>query len=116
MKTLRRETDLWVIRGTLRGDDVSIVVEAPLRSEAECIGLKKGIDVVFIDVASRSDIATARAQGLLWGYTPQPRLMALGRPVSHREAACLVLCGWAVVVLNLHVNHVPLGLLPGSWF
>lgn len=45
----------------------------------------------------------------------RPTLRCFGQPVSRNEAACLVLCGWAVVVLNLHASGVPLYLLPPQW-
>lgn len=113
MNKIRRNAEMWVIRGTLRGEDVTIVVEAASRAEAECIGLKKGIDAVIIDLATRSEIATARANKLLWRCSREPRLTVFGRPVTHNQAGMLVILGWAVVLLNLHANHVPLSLVPG---
>lgn len=44
-----------------------------------------------------------------------PNLRCLGRPVSRNQAGALVLCGWAVVILNLHIAGVQLSLIPPGW-
>jgi hypothetical protein len=112
MRFTRRIPDYWVVRGTLRGDDVSLVVEAPTRAEAEYFALKKGVDVVIIDIATKHDVKQAKAARMLWSYTPPRRMTCFGVPVSARQAECLVLLGWAVVVLNLRLAEVPLYLIP----
>jgi hypothetical protein len=98
----------WTVRGVSRGDDVCLVIEAPSATAAECFATKRGIEVVVVADATVDDTAQAKLAGRLWRYTPQARLKCFGRPVGHLQAACLVLCGLATVVLNLRANHVPL--------
>jgi hypothetical protein len=68
------------------------------------------VDVVFVTEASRADVTWARNAGRFWRYTPEPRLKVLGRPVGPRQAACLVLCGLATVLLDLRAHRVPVRL------
>ncbi len=112
MRWIRRQPDFWVVRGTLGGEDVTLVVEAPTRAEAEYFGLKRGVDVVIVDIAEPADVAEARRQKMLWRYTPERRMTCFGRPITQRQCECLVLLGWAVVVLNLRLADVPLYLIP----
>jgi hypothetical protein len=100
----------WTVRGVSRGEDVCLVVEAASRTAAECFATKRGVEVVFVTEASRADVTWARTAGRFWRYTPEPRLKVLGRPVGHRQAACLVLCGLATVLLDLRAHRVPLRL------
>jgi len=98
----------WTVRGVSRGEDVCLVVEATSKTAAECFATKRGVDVVFVTEASRADVTWARNAGRFWRYTPEPRLKVLGRPVGHRQAAALVLCGLATVLLDLRAHRVPM--------
>src|SRR5437868_8977635 len=62
----------WVIRWTdaQTDRDRAIVVEADSRAEAEYMGLKRGIPIVLLAHATRSDIAAARRARLLWRFSP----------------------------------------------
>jgi hypothetical protein len=100
----------WTVRGVSRGEDVCLVVEAASKTAAECFATKRGVDVVFVTEANRADVAWARNAGRFWRYTPEPRLKVLGRPVGQRQAACLVLCGLATVLLDLRAHRVPVRL------
>ena len=100
----------WTVRGVSRGEDVCLVIEAASATAAECFATKRGVEVVVVNEASRSEVAAARAAGRFWHYTPEPRLKLLGRPVGHRQAACLVLCGLATVLLDLRAHGVPMRL------
>lgn len=94
---------LWVIRGTDEHtqQDLSVVVEAKTRAEAECFALKRGLPVVFIGPASDIDVETAKEAKLLWAYTPKSRYSCFGQVVSHGQLACLMLCGLATIALHL---------------
>jgi hypothetical protein len=96
----------WVIRWTDRHTeaDKAIVVEAGSRAEAEYMGLKRGIPIVFLGEASRRDVATARKAKLLWRYTPAARYTCLGRPLNRHQIAALILAGVATV--SLHVGPI----------
>lgn len=100
----------WTVRGVSRGEDVCLVVEAASRTAAECFATKRGVDVVFVTEANRADVTWARNAGRFWRYTPEPRLKVLGRPVGHRQAAALVLCGLATVLLDLRAHRIPMRL------
>jgi hypothetical protein len=101
---------LWTVRGLGRGVDVCMVVEAASETEADCFATKRGVEVIVVNPATAPEIAHAKRNGLLWRYTPEPRLKCFGRPVGHLQAASLVICGLATMVLNLHAHHVPLRL------
>jgi hypothetical protein len=100
----------WTVRGVCRGEDVCLVIEAETQVTAECIATKRGVDVVVVTAATPDETATAKLMGRLWRYTPEPRLKCFGRVVGQLQAACLVLCGLATVLLDLRANHVPLRL------
>lgn len=101
---------LWTVRGVNRGEDICLVIEAPTETAADCFASKRGIDVVVLTQATQAEIVAAAESGRLWRYTRDARLKCFGRPVKHVQAACLVLCGLATVVLNLHAYRVPLRL------
>ena len=99
----------WIVRGVNRDEDVTLVVEAISTTSAECFAVKRGIEVVVVTQATPEDILTARQNGKLWRYTPEARLTCLGRPLGKAQAAVLLFCGLATMVLNLRAFHVPLG-------
>lgn len=85
---------LWVVRGTDVDDqDISVVIEAASRAEAEYIALRRGVPVVIIEEATNRDIDEARVSQRLWQYTITPRHTCLGRPVGKFQLACLAICG-----------------------
>lgn len=100
----------WAVRGVSRGEDVCLVIEAPTPVAAECFAIKRGIEVVIVAEATAAEIDAAKLANRLWRYTPELRLRCFGRPVPHLQAACLVLCGLATMVLDLRAHHVPLRL------
>src|SRR5687768_11601793 len=111
----RKKPDpLWTVRGVSRGEDVCLVVEAPTDVTAECFASKRGVEVVVVTEAIAAEVAAAKIVGRLWRYTPEARLRCFGRPVGHLQAATLVLCGLATVLLNLRAQHVPIAL-PVNW-
>jgi hypothetical protein len=115
MTTRKQPDPYWTVRGVSRGQDVCLVIEAATMTVAECFATKRGVDVVFVTEASRGDVAAAKAAGRVWRYTPEARLKCFGRPVGHLQAACLVLCGLATVLLDLKANRVPMKLsVPGQ--
>ncbi len=101
---------LWVVRGMVGKKDASIVVECPTKPEAEAIGWRRGIEVIITGEASKEDIRLARLNGLLYKFTPPPRLSVLGRAVGQNQAVCLALCGIATILLDLRAWHVPVQL------
>src|SRR5215213_7812494 len=100
----------WVIRWTDRhdGQDRAIVVEAESQAEAEYMGLKRGIPIVFLGEASDYDIDVAKKAKLLWKYTRVSPYSCFGRTVSKREIAFLMLAGLATAFLNLKPVILPL--------
>ena len=102
------ELQLWVVRGTLRGQDVSIVLEAGSRQEAEYLGWKRGIPVVIVAEATPHDIRAARESGTLFRFTPHRGTRAFGRPVTNLQKAIFMLCGIAIALLNLRLAELPL--------
>jgi hypothetical protein len=107
----RKDSDpYWTVRGVSRGEDVCLVIEAETAVAAECSATKRGVEVVVVSQATADETATAKLMGRLWRYTPEPKLKCFGRAVGRMQAACLVLCGLATVILDLRANHVPLKL------
>lgn len=102
------DLQLWVVRGTLRGQDVSIVLEASSRQEAEYLGWKRGIPVVIVAEATPHDIRAAREKGTLFRFTPYRGTRAFGRPVTNVQKAIFMLCGIAIALLNLRLVEIPL--------
>ena len=100
----------WTVRGMSAGNDVCLVIEAASAVAAECSAVKRAIDVVFVSASTSAEVTAAKLAGLLWRYTPEPRLKCFGRPVGLPQAACLLLCGLATFLLDLHAHHVPLRL------
>ena len=93
----------WVIRWTdvHSGEDKSIVVEAESQAEAEYMGLKRGIPIVFLGEASSSDVAAAHRAKLLWKYSRVSPYSCFGHPIKTRELVFLMLCGLATAALHL---------------
>jgi hypothetical protein len=87
-----------------------MVIEAATETEAECFAIKRGVEVIVVNPSTAPEIAAAKRSGMLWRYTPEPPLKCFGRPVGHLQAASLVICGLATMVLNLHAHHIPLRL------
>ena len=108
MSRQQQADPLWTVRGVSAGEDVCLVVEAASAVAAECFATKRGVDVVVVTEARNSEIHAAKIAGRFWRYTPEPRLRCFGRPVGLPQAACLVLCGLATLMLNLHAARVPL--------
>ena len=93
----------WVIRWTDRhtNEDKAIVVEAESQAEAEYMGLKRGIPIVFLGEASDADVAAAKKAKLLWKYSRVSPYSCFGRTVSMREVVFLMLAGLATAFLHL---------------
>jgi hypothetical protein len=105
----RKSSDpLWTVRGVNRGEDLCLVIEAPTDVAADCFAAKRGIEVVVVTQATDDEAAVAKEAGRLWRYTRDERLKCFGKPVGYLQAAFLVLCGLATVILNLRAYHVPL--------
>jgi hypothetical protein len=96
----------WVIRWTdaQTDRDRAIVIEADSRAEAEYMGLKRGIPIVLLAHATRSDIAAARRARLLWRFSPAARYTFFGQPLNGRQVAALILAGFATAML--HLGHL----------
>ena len=99
----------WVIRWTDRhtNEDKAIVVEAESQAEAEYMGLKRGIPIVFLGEASDWDVAAARKAKLLWKYTRVSPYSCFGRQVTKREIVFLMIAGLATAFLNLKPVILP---------
>ena len=99
----------WVIRWTDRhtNEDKAIVVEAESQAEAEYMGLKRGIPIVFLGEASEYDVAVAKKAKLLWKYTRVSPYSCFGRSVSKREIAFLMFAGLATALLHLKTIILP---------
>src|SRR4051812_45395534 len=111
MTRKRRASDpYWTVRGTTRGQDICLVIEAPTATAADCFATKREIEVVVVGEAAPDEIVAAKASGHLWRYTPEPPLKCFGRPVGQFQAATFIICGLATAVLNLHAWRVPLRL------
>ncbi len=107
----RKKADpFWTVRGMSAGEDVCLVIEAASAVAAECSAVKRAIDVVFVNQACPAEVNAARLAGRLLRYTPEPRLKCFGRAVGQMQAACLVLCGVATLLLDLHAHRVPMRL------
>ena len=104
------DLQLWVVRGTLRGQDVSIVLEAGSPQEAEYLGWKRGIPVVIVAEATDADIRAAKESNTLFRFTPYRGTRAFGRPVTNLQKAIFLLCGIAIALLNLKLTGIPLQL------
>jgi len=99
---------LWVVRGTDdNGNDLTAVIEAATRAEAEYMALRRGLPVVIVSEATSRDVSTARANRMLWKYSKDARYRAFGRTVNAVQLAGLVLCGVItafLVLRSLNVN------------
>ena len=93
----------WVIRWTDQhsGEDKSIVVEAESQAEAEYMGLKRGIPIVFLGEASSADVADAKKARLLWKYSRVSPYSCFGRSLTTREVVFVMGAGLGTVLLNL---------------
>ena len=93
----------WVIRWTElhSGNDRSIVVEAESQAEAEYMGLKRGIPIVFLGAASNADIADAKKAKLLWKYSRVSPYSCFGHSMSTREVVFVMSAGIATALLHL---------------
>jgi hypothetical protein len=93
----------WVIRWTDQhsGQDKSIVVEAESQAEAEYMGLKRGIPIVFLGEASNADIVDAKRAKMLWKYSRVSPYSCFGRAMTTREVVFVMSCGIATAILNL---------------
>jgi type II secretory pathway component PulF len=99
---------MYVIRGTdeQSGQDISIVVEAQSRSEAEYMAIKRGVPVIIIEEARKADIEEAKANKLLWRSTHDQGPTAFGRPVSRMQLVSLMLCGILTSALVLRAEGI----------
>ena len=93
----------WVIRWTdlHSGQDKSIVVEAESQAEAEYMGLKRGIPIVFLGEASTSDLDEAKRNKLLWKYSRVSPYSCFGRSLTTKELMFLMSAGIMTALLNL---------------
>lgn len=93
----------WVIRWTdvHTGEDKSIVVEAESQAEAEYMGLRRGIPIVFLGEASNADVADATKAKLLWKYSRVSPYSCFGRTLSTREVLLVMFAGLGTALLHL---------------
>jgi hypothetical protein len=93
----------WVIRWTDQhsGEDKSIVVEAESQAEAEYMGLKRGIPIVFLGEASGDDLDDAKRNKLLWKYSRVSPYSCFGRSVTTKELVFFMSAGIFTALLNL---------------
>src|SRR5437763_16963417 len=85
---------LWVVRGTDdNGNDLTAVIEAATRAEAEYMALRRGLPVVIVSEATSRDVTTAKANRMLWKFSQDARYRAFGHIVNAVQLAFLVLCG-----------------------
>lgn len=107
---------LWAIRGTDSNTDkdITLVVEATSRAEAECMAIRRNFPVVIIEPATDEDIVDAKQKKLLYTSTrTKMPFTAFGRPVGRVKLAFLMLCGVATAVTVLKQSNldVPLAQL-----
>ena len=100
----------WVIRWTDQhsGQDKSIVVEAESQAEAEYMGLKRGIPIVFLGEASDADVSDAKKAKLLWRYSRVSPYSCFGHAMSLREVVFVMSAGVATALWNLRplIEHI----------
>jgi len=100
----------WVIRWTDQhsGEDKSIVVEAESQAEAEYMGLKRGIPIVFLGQANSSDLDDAKKNKMLWKYSRVSPYSCFGRSLSTRELVFFMAAGIATALLHLRqvIEHL----------
>src|SRR5687768_14841912 len=98
---------LWVVRGTDdSGNDLTAVIEAASRAEAEYMALRRGLPVVIVAEATSRDVAAARAGKMLWKYSQDSRYRAFGRTVGAIQLVCLVICGVLTAFLVLKSANI----------
>ena len=102
----------WVIRWTDQqsGADKSIVVEAESQAEAEYMGLRRGIPIVFLGEASNADVTDASKAKLLWKHSRVSPYACFGRTLSTREVLLVMIAGLGTAMLHLRpvLPQVPL--------
>ena len=93
----------WVIRWTDQhsGEDKSIVVEAESQAEAEYMGLRRGIPIVFLGEASAGDLEDAKKSKLLWKYSRVSPYSCFGRALSTPQVVFFMTAGIMTALLNL---------------
>jgi hypothetical protein len=100
----------WVIRWTDQhsGEDKSIVLEAESQAEAEYMGLKRGIPIVFLGEASDADISDAKKAKLLWKYSRVAPYSCFGHVMSTRELVFVMSAGVVTALWNLRplIEHI----------
>src|SRR5437016_5797976 len=93
---------LWVVRGTDdNGNDLTAVIEAATRAEAEYMALRRGLPVVILSEPTSRDVMSAKANRMLCNYSQDARYRVFGRSVNSVQLACLVLCGVLTAFLVL---------------
>ena len=98
---------LWVVRGTDdNGHDLTAVIEAATRAEAEYMALRRGLPVVIVSEATSRDVAVAKSNRMLWKYSQDARYRAFGKTVNAVQLACLVLCGIITAFLVLKSANI----------
>jgi hypothetical protein len=92
---------LWAVRGTLpqNQQDITIVVEAAGREEAEYMGWRRGIPVVIVEPATAAEIDAARDARLLWRYSSESRYCAFGQPIRTFQLVSLMISGFLTIIL-----------------
>lgn len=104
---------LWAIRGTDHhtDKDITLVVEATSRAEAECMAIRRNFPVVIIEPASDEDIVDAKQKKLLYTATKtRMPYTAFGRPVGKVKLAFLMMCGVATAIFVLKQANVDVPL------
>jgi hypothetical protein len=109
---------LWAIRGTdaINEKDITLVVEATSRAEAECMAIRRNFPVVIIEPATDDDIVDAKHKKLLYTASKATAMpyTAFGRPVGRVKLAFLMFCGIAtalVVLKQANIVDLPLAQL-----
>jgi hypothetical protein len=100
---------LWAIRGTDHNTDkdITLVVEAISRAEAECMAIRRNFPVVIIEPATDSDIVTAKQSKMLYSVNKADMpYTAFGKPVGALKLAFLMLCGVATAVFVLKQSNI----------
>ena len=104
---------LWAIRGTDANTDkdITLVVEATSRADAECMAIRRNFPVVIIEPATDEDIVDAKQKKLLYTATKTKMpYTAFGRPVGRLKLGFLMLSGVATLVYVLKQSNVDLPL------
>jgi len=106
---------LWVVRGGVGGQTVSIVVEAATQWEAAYLGASKGLRIVVLGETVPYDGRGGDATDAMFCSTAPlrqnsaalPENRAFGLSVTAAQRAVFIAAGVAVAVLNWQLSGVP---------